>query len=101
MIINLERIAHNNYTMVKFYGKKGIKITPVTKGVCDSIEIAKQFSGFDIHSIGDSHLENILKMKKAGVDKKFMLLRSAMLSEAEEIAANVDISLNSEFYQET
>jgi predicted amino acid racemase len=96
VIIDLERIAHNIYTIVKFYKKKGIKITPVTKGVCGSIEIAKQFSGFDIHSIGDSHLENILKMKKAGVDKKFMLLRSAMLSEAEEIAANVDISLNSE-----
>lgn len=74
----------------------GIKITPVTKGVCGSVEIARLFSKYDIHSICDSHLQNILKMKKIGVKNKFMLLRSPMLSEAEETAANVDMSLNSE-----
>jgi len=96
VIIYLKRIAHNIDALVQYYGKKGIRITPVTKGVCGSIEIAKLLSGYDIHSIGDSHLQNIIQMKKLGVDKKFMLLRSPMLSEAEETADNVDISLNSE-----
>ena len=82
--------------MVQYYGKKGIRITPVTKGVCGSVEIARLLSNYDIHSIGDSHLQNIKKMKKAGINAKFMLLRSPMLSEAEETTAVADYSLNSE-----
>ncbi len=60
------------------------------------MEIARLFSKYDIHSIGDSHIQNIKKMKKAGIKAKFMLLRSPMLSEAEEITAVADYSMNSE-----
>ena len=94
--IFLNRIAHNLEELISHYGEKGIQITPVTKGVCGSVEIAKLFSSFDIHSIGDSHLQNIRKMKKAGIVGKFMLLRSPMLSESEAAAALTDICLNSE-----
>lgn len=74
----------------------GIQITPVTKGVCGSVEIAKLFSKHEIHSIGDSHLQNIQRMKEAGVEGPFMLLRSPMLNEAESVIIYADISLNSE-----
>ena len=94
--IYLKRIAHNLSVLLERYGALGIQISPVAKGVCGSIEIAKLFSRFDIHSIGDSHLRNIQKMKEAGIKSKFMLMRSPMLSEAEDIVLNADISLNSE-----
>ncbi len=94
--IFLNRIAHNLEELISHYGEKGIQITPVAKGVCGSVEIAKMFSNFVIHSIGDSHLQNIRKMKEAGIAGKFMLLRSPMLSETEAAAALADISLNSE-----
>jgi ornithine racemase len=71
-------------------------VTAVTKGVCGSIEIAKTLVEYGIHSIGDSYLHNITKMKKAGVGAKFMLLRSPMLSETEQTVLLSDISLNSE-----
>ena len=64
--------------------------------MCGSVEIARLFSKYDIHSIGDSHIQNIKKMKKSGINAKFMLLRSPMLSEAEEITAVADYSMNSE-----
>ncbi len=51
---------------------------------------------FDIHSIGDSHLQNIKKMKKAGINHPFMLLRAPMKSQIEDTIRFVDISLNSE-----
>lgn len=73
-----------------------MRVTPVTKGTCGSVEIARLLADFDIHSIGDSHLQNIDRMKQAGIDKKFMLLRAPMLSEAEQTITLADISLNSE-----
>jgi predicted amino acid racemase len=73
-----------------------MRITPVTKGVCGSIEIANLLTTFDIHSIGDAHIQNIAKMKQAGVKSRFMLLRAPMQSELEETVALADISLNSE-----
>jgi len=94
--VHLDRIAHNMEILVNYYSQKGIKITPVTKGVGGSVEIAKLFTNFDIHSIGDSHLQNIQKMKEGGVTGRFMLLRSPMLSESEAVVVNADISLNSE-----
>ena len=51
---------------------------------------------YDIHSIGDSHLANIIRMSQAGINKPFMLLRSPMLSEAETVVNFANISLNSE-----
>ena len=71
-------------------------VTAVTKGVCGSVEIARILANYDIHSIGDAHIQNIAKMKKAGVKTKFMLIRSPMLSEAEQTVALSDISLNTE-----
>ena len=71
-------------------------VTAVTKGVCGSLEIARMLANYGIHSIGDSHIQNIAKMKEAGVETKFMLIRSPMLSEAEQTVVLSDISLNTE-----
>jgi len=94
--IFLEKLGQNMDTLVSWYGEKGIRITPVTKGVCGSVEIARLLTNYNIHSIGDSHLQNIRNMKEAGIDTKFMLLRSPMMNEVEETISLADISLNSE-----
>jgi ornithine racemase len=71
-------------------------VTAVTKGVCGSVDIANTLVKLGIHSIGESYLQNIAKMKAAGVQAKFMLLRSPMLSETEQVVTHADMSLNSE-----
>ena len=96
VIIDRDKLAFNLRTLIKFYGERGMSITPVTKGVCGSVEIARMLSREKIHSIGDSHLENIEKMKKAGVDAKFMLLRAPMRHEISRTAELADFSLNTE-----
>jgi predicted amino acid racemase len=45
--------------------------------------------------IADSRIENIQKMKSAGISTQFVLLRTC-LSQAESIVKNADISLNTE-----
>jgi len=94
--ISLDKINHNLETLIRWYKKKNIRITAVTKGSCGSLAIAKLFSRHDIHSIGDSHIQNIKKMKDAGVDAKFMLLRAPMQHELEDVITYVDFCLNSE-----
>lgn len=94
--IHLNKIAYNVEEVVKLYKKKGVMVTAVTKGVCGSVEIAKMLVNYGIHSIGDSHIQNIAKMKEAGVETKFMLIRSPMPSEAEQTVVLSDISLNTE-----
>jgi predicted amino acid racemase len=68
----------------------------VTKGVCGAETIARLFAEHDIHSIGDSHIQNIKKMKEAGIPVKFMLLRAPMRHEMEAAAAYSDYCLVSE-----
>ena len=94
--ISLEKITHNISTLIHWYKEKGISITPVTKGICGSIEIARIFAKHSIHSIGDSHIQNIKKMKSAGIDAKFLLLRPPMQHELEDVIAYSDFTLNSE-----
>jgi len=81
---------------MRWYQEKDIRITAVTKGVCGSLEIARLLSHHDIHSIGDSHIQNIKKMKEAGIDIDFLLLRAPMRHELEDVIAYTDFSLNSE-----
>lgn len=94
--IDIEKIAGNAARVLEQCARKGIQVTPVTKGVCGSVEVARMLADFDIHSIGDSHIQNIAKMRQAGIDKKFMLLRAPIINEAEQTVALADFSLNSE-----
>lgn len=94
--IALDKIRHNLETMVRWCGDKGIGISPVAKGVCGAEQIACLFTEYSIHSIGDSHIQNIQKMKEAGVPGKFMLLRVPVLHEIEAAVAYSDYCLVSE-----
>ena len=75
---------------------KGIRVTAVTKGVCGSPWIASVLLDSGIRSLGDSRIANIQKMREAGLDAQFFLLRSPMPSEVERVVEFADVSLNTE-----
>ena len=75
---------------------KGIRVTAVTKGVCGSPWIASVLLNSGIRSLGDSRIANIQKMREAGLDALFVLIRSPMPSEAERVVEFADVSLNTE-----
>ncbi len=81
---------------MELYGSKGIAVVGVTKAVCGYPEIASVLVENGITTLGDSRLSNISRMQKAGVKARFLLLRSPMLSQAEEVINTADCSLNSE-----
>ncbi|MFZ3579262.1 alanine/ornithine racemase family PLP-dependent enzyme [Virgibacillus sp. DJP39] len=96
--INLAKIAHNADQLVRLYGSKGIGIMGVTKTVCGDAKIAKTFVDSGINMLADSKIENIKKMRDAGIASQFVLLKSPALSEAEAVIQYVDISLNTELF---
>lgn len=93
--INLKKLARNTELLAEKCSKIGIDVVSVTKVYCGNPEIAKASVDAGVKMLADSRIENIIKMKALKVPK--MLLRLPMISQAEEVVKNVDISLNSEF----
>lgn len=94
--IDLEKIAHNVQVLKDHYTTKGLTIIGVTKAVCGNPDIAEVLVQNGIKFIADSRIANIKKMKSAGIDAQFILLRTPLLSELKEVIAFADISHNTE-----
>lgn len=96
MTIDLDKVEHNARTIVGLCRQHGIKVTGVTKGTCGYPEVAKAMLRGGVTSIGESRIENIYRLKAAGVHTSYMLLRIPPLSEVDDVVAAVNVSLNSE-----
>ena len=79
----------------QLYGKQGISLMGVSKAVLGEPSIVEAMIQGGVRFIADSRLENIQKMKNAGISTQFVLLRTP-LSQAESVVKSVDISLNTE-----
>lgn len=96
LTIDLDKIEHNARAVVTLCAEHGIAVTGVTKGVSGCPEIATTMLRGGVISIGDSRMENIHRLARAGVTAAPMLLRLPALSAAEEVVTSVGVSLNSE-----
>jgi predicted amino acid racemase len=96
MEIELDKLNYNARELAALFGSRGIYVTAVTKGICGSPKIAGALLDSGIRSLGDSRIANIQKMREAGLDAQFMLLRSPMPSEVERVVEFADVSLNTE-----
>jgi len=94
--IDLARIEQNGRILKERYAAKGVHITAVTKGVCGAPPIAMALFRSGIRSFGDSRLANIRRMRHAGIQAEFMLIRPPRPSEAEQVISLADVSLNTE-----
>ena len=94
--INLEKIAHNAKTLKELYGSRGIDVIGVTKVVCGDPDIADVLIKSGISILADSRIDNIRRMRNAGIQAEVLLLRTPLLSQAEAVIKYADISLNSE-----
>ena len=94
--IDLDKIEHNARTIVGLCRAHGIEVTGVTKVTCGHPEAVRAMLRGGVSSIGESRLENIRRLRDAGIRAAYMLLRLPPLSEVDEVVAVTDISLNSE-----
>jgi len=94
--INLNKLKHNVNELRNLFSLKGISICGITKAVCGNPEIAGIMTGCGIEILGDSRVENIIRMRESGINARFMLIRSPALSSTASVVQYCDISLNSE-----
>jgi ornithine racemase len=93
--ISLSQIQDNARMLSELYQKKGISLMGVSKAVLGEPAIIEAMIRGGVKFIADSRLENIQKMRAAGLATQFVLLRTPP-SYAAEIVKSVDISLNTE-----
>ncbi len=94
--IDLDKLHHNAHTLVERLAPRGISVTGVTKATMGSPEIAYTLFSAGVNTLGDSRIENIETMHRAGAAATMSLIRSPMLSQVERVARYADISFNSE-----
>ncbi len=94
--INLGKIAHNGSALRELYDARGIQICAVTKAVCGDARIAEVLVKCGIRTLADSRMANIRRMRDAGIEAQFLLLRTPFISQAEAVVMFADVSLNSD-----
>jgi predicted amino acid racemase len=96
LTIDLDKIEHNARVIVSLCEAHDIEVTGITKGTCGHPDVARAMLRGGVSSIGDSRIENIQRMRAAGVETSFMLVRVPPLSGVDEVVDTVNVSLNSE-----
>ena len=94
--INLSAIEENARRVAEFCTSYGINVVGITKGACGEPKVAKAILRGGVQILGDSRIQNIMKMKESNVKAEFMLIRSPMISEVESVVKYAEYSLNSE-----
>ncbi|MHC4831470.1 MAG: alanine racemase, partial [Planctomycetota bacterium] len=94
--IDLDKIRDNARTLVARLGDRGISVTGITKASLGSPEIAVAFLQAGVAGLGDSRVENIEAMRRAGIDASITLIRAPMLSQVDRVVAHADVSFNTE-----
>jgi predicted amino acid racemase/arginase family enzyme len=94
--IDIEKIVHNAETVTRVCRQYGIEVAGVTKATCGMPQVGNAMLRGGVTAIGESRIQNILRMKAGGINAEFMLLRSPPLSAVDSVVRSVDISLNSE-----
>jgi len=94
--IDLDKIHHNALTLVASLRERGISVTGVTKATLGSPEIANAWLQAGVSGLGDSRIENIGTMRRANVSASMTLVRTPMLSQADQVVALADVSCNTE-----
>jgi predicted amino acid racemase len=94
--IDLDKIHHNATTLVDRLTRRGIAVTGVTKAVLGSPEIVGAWLRAGVTALGDSRIENVESMRRAGVPAAIRLIRSPMLSQADQAVALAEVSYNTE-----
>jgi predicted amino acid racemase len=94
--INLEKIYENACLIKQIWQEAGIEVMGVTKVDLGEPHIAQTLVDAGITLLGDSRIDDIIRMKKTGIEATYCLIRSPFLSDIKRTVKYADITLNSE-----
>jgi predicted amino acid racemase len=94
--VDLNKLRHNTKTLVRLLKPRGIRVTGVTKAVCGHPAIAQAMLDGGAVGLADARVSNVLRLRKAGITCPVTLIRTPMLSQAEEIVQLCETSYHTE-----
>ncbi len=94
--IDLEAVTHNTRTLVSQLEPLGIAVTGITKASLGSLRVGDAMLRGGVTGLGDSRVENLARLRTAGLSTTTTLIRSPMLSQADLVVRHADVSLNTE-----
>lgn len=94
--IYLDKIRKNSENINNLCFKHGIEVVGITKGCSAIPEVAQVIIDGGVKILGDSRIENIRRLKEAGLKAEMMLIRIPMINEVDKVTKWTDVSLNSE-----
>lgn len=92
--VDLAKVRENTSRIVGALG--GVDVVGVTKVTSGSPEVARAMLDGGAVAIGESRLENIERLRAAGIEAPFWLLRAPVPALAEDTVRLADVSLASE-----
>jgi len=94
LTVDVRKIEQNARIVVQ--ALDGVSVVGVTKVTCGAPEVARAMLAGGVSALGESRLENIERMRQAGIEAPFWLLRSPTPQLAEKTVALADVTLVSE-----
>ena len=94
--VDLGAVEANTRALVERLGARGIRVTGVTKAALGSPGVAAAMLAGGASGLGDSRLENLVRLETAGLAAPRTLIRSPMLSQVDGIVRHASTSLNTE-----
>ena len=94
--VDLSKIRHNTQTVVGRLKARGIGVTGVTKAVCGHPAIAQAMLDGGAMGLADLRLSNVQKLRKAGITCPVTLIRTPMLSQADQVVQVCEASYNTQ-----
>lgn len=94
--VDLDKIGHNTRALVGRAAQRSISVTAVTKVMLGSPELARVLVEGGVCTLGDSRIENIERIRTAGIESPTLLLRSPSPSQVDRVVATDTMSVNTE-----
>ncbi len=94
--INLGKIRANARYLVRRLCAGGLSVTGVTKAVCGHPDIAEAMLDGGVAGLADARINNVVRMRKAGITCPISMIRAPMVSEIEDVILYCDASYNTE-----
>ncbi len=96
LTVDLDKLTHNVRTVAALCGRHGISVLGVVKAAAGHLEVARAFVAGGVTALGDSRLENLERLRRAGIGAELTMLRLPQPSRVADVVRLADVSLNSE-----
>jgi predicted amino acid racemase len=94
--VDLSKICRNTQTVARRLGPREIGITGVTKAVCGHPAIAQAMLDGGAFGLADARINNVQRLRQAGITCPVTLIRTPMLSQVDEVVQLCEASYNTE-----